>query len=486
MAEFYWDPDPAVRTRHLYIPGQSGFGKTSLMANLALDDIEQGEGPVIILDPKGSSEGLVERVIKHIPLSLIPDTFYVSLEHPVPIDMMSYRNQFEKNFIRSDIKTILRRFSEGNTWGTTMDDTIINLVPTLLEAEDTTFLDIGRFLESKSRREEILAQVSPERQKYWAENPVTKESIGPIKTRMSVFKEPPIRDIVNTKRGEGISVAEIIENNQILLVDAWPLSEEGLMLCALIMSRIQQAVFRRKPGEKHSLCMVYADEFHHYATSGFGTMLTQARSFGLSLCLANQHPGQIKDVFDDVKGISSYMMLRVDGEHADKLKSKISEPEKIEKPYIYKRAVHQRIAELKKSEEWWYPTEANMDDNPWIERRRLEDILEEADRPIRQPRTFLEQIPKLPVGHAVFVDHTGETARVKMPLPPEPPEKYYKEEIIQHTAQYVASRQKRTGDNAPSNSPQVSHTGENGTRNTDPTPSGTPNIPPHESKKRKS
>ena len=281
-------PDPEVRTRHLYLPGQTGTGKTSLMANLALDDIEFGDGPVIIIDPKGSKDGLVNRVIKHIPKSLIPNVFYISLKHPAPIDMMDYRTPLEKNLIKGDIVSIIQRFVSFGSWGSTMQGTLNNLIPTLLEAEDATFLDIANFLEDKGRQNDILKQVSPRWQKYWKQHPPKDSDNGPITSRMSNFKEPPLSTIVSGKRGAGISVADIIENNQILLVDTSPLSPDGLMLGALIMSRIQQAIFRRDPDRYYPVCTVYADEFHNFQTSAFGEMLTQARSFGLSLVLANQ------------------------------------------------------------------------------------------------------------------------------------------------------------------------------------------------------
>jgi hypothetical protein len=482
MTDFYWDDDPEIRTRHLYLPGQTGTGKTSLMANLALDDIEFGEGPVIIIDPKGTEEGLVNRVIKHIPKTLIPSVFYISLRNPVPIEMMDYRSQFEKNMIKSDVVSILKRFSDGNNWGTTMQDTIVNLVPTLLEAPDATFLDIGRFLESKKRRDEILEQVSPERQDYWRENPPTPKETGPIKTRMSNFKEEPLRTIVSGRRGTGISVADIIENNQILLADTGPWSDDGLMLGALIMSRIQQAIFRRDPKRKYPVCTVYADEFHFFQTSRFDIMLTQARSFGLSLCLANQHPGQVKDIWDDVKGIWTYLLFRMDGEHAHMLRSKINEPPP-PPPRLDMRFIKGRLAFLKEREKflesltgemrqgWTFDEVREAEMKISEERLRIDALIEEQEesdaRQRIKPRTFLDQIPSLPKGEAIFIHHSGETTRIKLVAPPIPPPFNYMDEIIEHTrAASATSSQKRSVDNETCDTQAIPHTEGNGS--TDP------------------
>lgn len=472
MTDFYWESDDAVRCRHLYIPGMSGFGKTSLMANLALDDIESYDHPVIVIDPKGSKDGLVARVVKHIPKELIPNVFYISLQHPVPIDIMNFSNQSEKNLIKGDIITILKRFSFG-TWGTTMQDTLNNLVPTLLEASDTTFLDIGRFLESKKRRAEILEQVSEERQDYWKENPPTSKDTGPIAHRMSNFKDPPLSTIVSGKRGEGIRIADIIENNQVLLVDTSPLGDEGLMLGALIMSRIQQAIFRRDPNKPHPTCHVYADEFHNFQTSAFNVMLSQARSFNLSLCLANQHPKQISETWDDIKGcVSSYVLFRMDGEHATMLKSKIKEPPQPPKADLY--AMKQLLKRLEgRAKYLTFLAGENISLEPTLtEAERaaeaekiskdialVERAIARAHKPKPDPITILDQIPSLPVGHAIYIEHTGNTFKIRTPEPPLPPPHNYLNEIIQHTKDTSAqSSQKRPGDKPSSNSTQVSHT----------------------------
>lgn len=418
-----WSPDRATRTRHIYLPGQSGSGKTSLMTHLALSDIGRRDGPVIVIDPKGGDEGLVERVIRQIPKSYVDNVLYISRRNPVPIDMLSYRDAFEKTLIKDDIASILQRFVSWGTWGSTLQGILNALIPTLLEAQDTTFLDIVRFLESVKRREQILEQVSEDRQEWWKENRHYIKESGPLATRMSNFKEPPLSTILDTKRGEGLNIADVINNNEVLLVDTSPSGNDGFLLGALVMSRVQQAIFRRERHHHYPVCTVYADEFHRLQTSGFSELLTEGRSFGISLCLANQHPGQIKEIWDDVKGIWTYVLFRMDGEHAAKLKWKIKElPEK-------KLTRHQKnIIELLDLDEY------------------------------EPPPTFLEQIPSLPAGHAIFVSHTGETRRVVAPRPLRNPPTNYVDKIIQHTRDYIAQKGKnRPGDNSASqNKPNLS------------------------------
>lgn len=499
-SEYCWPS--AAHTKHLYVPGMSGYGKTSYMANIIIANLELPR-PMIVIDPKGSREGLVERVLPHIPEEFVNDTFYLSLDHPVPIDMLGYSNQREKNLVRSDIITILKRFSYGS-WGPTMQGTLNNLVPTLLEAEDTTFLDIGRFLESEKRRKEILKQVSKERQDYWRENPPTKSDIGPIASRMSNFYEPPLSTIVGGHRGEGLNIADIINNNQILLVDTSPLSEDGLILGALVMSRIQQAIFRRSSNEDYACCHIYADEFHNFVTSAFNVMLSQARSFNLSLCIANQHPKQITDVWDDVVGcVSSYMIFRLDGSHAALLKSKLREstpPDTREilrerqvkidaiqsdiegaKEFIrlkqdhlnelYKDPDHDRES-TRNHEQWIWNIERNIDAGK-------EEIKAIKNSPLPKPAaTFLEQIPNLDVGEAIYITHDGATRRLKLPKPPDPPRQSYIREIIANT--YAQCSTKRTNREADCKEGQAVVESKDGDSHNANTPT---HIPPNPSKK---
>jgi hypothetical protein len=450
-----------ARTMHLYIPGMAGYGKTSLMAKLALRDMEQTNDPIIIIDPKGGKEGLVERVIKHIPGSLIPRTKYISLEHPIPIDLLGYRERpdnFEKNMVKGTIIDLLQKFSMGN-WGTTMQETVNNLVPTLLETDDATFLDIANFFESKKRYKEILKQISEERSDFWTENPPIKKEAGPILSRMSNFKDPPFSTIVGGKRGEGLNIADIIEKREILLVDLSPQSPEGDMLGTLILSRIKQAIFRRSlfPDTDHPICHVYADEFHNYVTSDLGKMLLEARSHNVSLCMANPSPTDLKEIWHRLKaGVSSYIIFKMDGQDAEMLASKLHDPPFDTSDY------ERQLLERKKEIRWWKEAlaqqkqiqrsaEKEHGDAEGFWWQKVEDakdqIVKLEDNPVPKPKaqiTFLQQIPRLQKGEVVYVADDGTTRLLRLPKFPAPPENHFAKKIKGAThAEYL---EKRTGD----------------------------------------
>src|SRR5438552_19137453 len=77
----------ADRRAHLYLIGKTGTGKSTLLENLARQDIRAGNG-LALLDPHGD---LVERIWKDIPLLRRPDCIYFNVPdvaHPLGFNPM--------------------------------------------------------------------------------------------------------------------------------------------------------------------------------------------------------------------------------------------------------------------------------------------------------------------------------------------------------------------------------------------------------------
>ena len=66
--------DAEERRRHLYVVGQTGTGKSTLLLNLIAQDLAAGEG-VALLDPHGD---LVESVLAHVPRARTNDLVYIN------------------------------------------------------------------------------------------------------------------------------------------------------------------------------------------------------------------------------------------------------------------------------------------------------------------------------------------------------------------------------------------------------------------------
>lgn len=336
--EYFWPPE--ARTKHLYIAGRSGYGKSTLMASLIMGDVEtESRRAIAVIDPKGD---LVNQLIHHIPEERVDDTIYLSPKSPIPIDFMSWTDKYDREMAVNDIVALFHRLDPG--WGARMGALLKYAVLTLLHARRTSFLEIQRILVDEQWREEILKPITdPAIRQFWdvEYGNLPKDAKSPITvSRMADFiLSESLRHILGA--GTQLNIQEAIESNKILLVGlggVGSITDSGMILGSLIVSKIQQAIFRREPipiGERKPFCL-YVDEFQNFRTTAFSTMLTQARGFNLSACLANQHPKQLLEagILDDMKGcVSSYVFFQMDSDHARLMRSQIAphEPESLEK-----------------------------------------------------------------------------------------------------------------------------------------------------------
>lgn len=60
------------RLQHMYVIGKSGTGKSTLLENMAISDIDRGNG-VCIIDPHGD---IAEDILKYIPEGRKQDLIY--------------------------------------------------------------------------------------------------------------------------------------------------------------------------------------------------------------------------------------------------------------------------------------------------------------------------------------------------------------------------------------------------------------------------
>lgn len=331
-------PDTA-RARHVYISGKPGYGKSTVMYWMAMHDISRDKA-VAVLDPNGD---LVEQILKNIPGHRVADTIYLDGLSPIPLDFMGWQTDQEREILSDDLIVMFRRLSEGE-WGPRMDGIFRYTIYTILEAR-RTFLDIYHILVNANARREILQSVTnPNLLEYWENQfPASnREAVAPIASRMAKFLlTPPLATALGHPAPK-LKVAEAIEENKIILVNLKKMGEDAANFYgSMIVAQIQQAIWRRgdvgAPARKPFY--LYVDEFQDFKTSTFGKILSQARKFNLGLTLANQHPKQIGDLIDDIRGcVSSFITFRMDADHALALKSAIRpyEPENLEKLPVFR------------------------------------------------------------------------------------------------------------------------------------------------------
>ncbi|MBU1159608.1 DUF87 domain-containing protein, partial [Patescibacteria group bacterium] len=106
------------RRRHFYIIGQTGTGKSVLLKNMIVQDIQEGKG-VCFIDPHGSD---LQDILARIPKERIDDVIYFNpgdTSRPMGLNMLEYDPQYpeQKTFIVNELMGIFNKLFDMKTAG---------------------------------------------------------------------------------------------------------------------------------------------------------------------------------------------------------------------------------------------------------------------------------------------------------------------------------------------------------------------------------
>lgn len=321
-------PSARMRAEALYIAGNPGSGKSSLIQTMILQDIRKGRG-VSVIDPTAD---LVKTILHWIPKERIEDTIYFDTTNPVPIDFFSYQNPDERQILTDQLLDIfnlenapISRPRLMKVLGTLFD---ANENPKIPDDHRATFLDIQEFIESEKRRKQILSY-SPGRKEKWPDAMFSNlKEFSSIIERMAPFTESPtLRLMLGAKRPK-LKIAEVMEKKQILLVNLKDTATDAF-IGSLISSKFQQATFARRdiPESERIPYYLYIDEcatLLKYAEKDFEKILTRARKYGLCLTLANQIPEDLPEGIRRKLGtMGSLVLFNLDTNNARLFKDRI-------------------------------------------------------------------------------------------------------------------------------------------------------------------
>lgn len=294
------------RSRHVYIIGQTGAGKSGTLELFALSDIFHGQGYAII-DPHG--DFAVDNM-KFIPGSRAQDVIYFNpadTAFPLGFNPLEVTDPAHKTNISSEVIGVLKRMF-GESWGPRLEYILRYTILALLDRPDTTMLDITRMLTDKKFRKETLTYCQDTvvlqfwniEFNSWTEK-FQAEAIAPVLNKVGAFTaNPVIRNIIGQPKST-FNIREIMDEGKILIVNL----SKGLIgednasiLGSFIVTKIQLAAMSRSdiPDIKDRRPFyLYVDEFQNFATDSFATILSEARKYGLNLTVANQYISQMSD-----------------------------------------------------------------------------------------------------------------------------------------------------------------------------------------------
>ena len=317
------------RSRHVYIIGQTGAGKSGMLELFALSDIFYNQGYCII-DPHG--DFAIDN-LRYVPKSRIKDVVYFNpadREYPVAFNPLEISDPSRKPNVCSEVIGVLKRMF-GDSWGPRLEHILRYTLLALLDRPETTLLDISRLLTDKDFRKETLdycqdvtvLQFWKHEFGQWNEKQVN-ESIAPVLNKVGAFTANPIiRNIIGQPKSS-FDVRRIMDEGKILVVNL----SKGLIgednaaiLGSFLVTKVQLAAMSRSdiPDVKDRRPFyLYVDEFQNFATDSFAVILSEARKYGLNLTVANQYISQMTDsVRDAVFGnVGTTISFRVSADDA--------------------------------------------------------------------------------------------------------------------------------------------------------------------------
>lgn len=293
------------RLRHIWTVGKTGTGKSTMIANMVIDDLKKDRG-VGVIDPHGD---LCEDILDYIPKSRINDTVYFNpadRDFPIVVNPLEVTNREEAELVVSGLMSIFTKVW-SNVWSARMEYILRNSFLTLSEIPNATLADVLRILSNQSYRNKIVAKITdPALVTFWKDEfdqmppALQKEAIAPIQNKVGQFVTSPlIRRIIGYPKST-ISLDEIMNGKKIFIANLsqGKLGEDNAaLLGAMLITKFQLASMHRVDvsKEKRVPFYLYVDEFQNFATDSFIKILSEARKFGLALTLANQYMAQIPE-----------------------------------------------------------------------------------------------------------------------------------------------------------------------------------------------
>ena len=330
------------RRQHMYILGKSGTGKSVLLSNLIVQNIQNGEG-VCVVDPHGE---LVEEILHLIPDYRVKDVIYFNpadTDFHIGFNVIQLDDPKYKHLVASGLMGIFTKIW-ANAWSSRMEYILNNAILALLDTPGTTLLGIPRLLVDKDYRQMIIGNLKdPVVKAFWVHeyeqwrDQFRNEAIAPIQNKVGQFLSTSIiRNVVGQPKST-IDIFKIMNEGKIFLVNVSKgrIGEDNsALLGGMIITKIQLAAMERVriPEDDRKDFYLYVDEFQNFATDSFANILSEARKYRLNLTVAHQYTAQLENkdgskVRDAVFGnVGTMIIFRVGADDADFLEKEF-EPE---------------------------------------------------------------------------------------------------------------------------------------------------------------
>ena len=320
------------RSRHVYIIGKSGIGKSKLQELMIRQDIAYGYG-VCLIDPHGN---LIENILNFIPEDRISDVCIIDpsdVEYPASFNPLVDVDPTFKHQLAQGLIEVLRKQFDSN-WTPRLEHVFRFTVLALLDYPNATMKGIISMLTDNNYRQKVVEYIQDDMVKrFWAvefidwSEKFDTDAIIPLVNKLGQFlSDPMLRNIFGQKENK-INIEQLMNEQKILLINLskGKIGEENSsFLGAMFLTKIKQAGMARakSEGKNFNDFYLYIDEFQDIVTDTFENILSEARKYHFSLTVAHQYMGQLLPKAQQavLGNIGSIITFRVGGDDALKLK----------------------------------------------------------------------------------------------------------------------------------------------------------------------
>jgi hypothetical protein len=300
------------RAKHMYIIGKTGMGKSTMLENLAIQDIRNGEA-VAFIDPHGQT---AERLLEYVPEHRKKDVVYFApfdMEHPIAFNVMEDVGYDKRHLVVSGLITAFKKIWV-DAFSARMEYILSNTLLALLEYPGATMLDVNRMLVNKNFRKKVVDNTKdPIVKDFWNgefasySDRYTQEATPAIQNKVGQFTSNPlIRNIVGQAKSS-FDIREMMDQRKILIIN---LSKgrvgevNAQLLGSMLVTKIYLAAMSRAdmPAEVVNHLpnfYFYVDEFQNFANESFADILSEARKYKLNLIIAHQYVEQMEEEVRD-------------------------------------------------------------------------------------------------------------------------------------------------------------------------------------------
>ncbi len=324
------------RTKHVYAIGKTGMGKSTLLENMAVQDIRNGNGFAFI-DPHGKSADLL---LEYIPKERIKDVIYFApfdMEYPIAFNVMEDVGYDKRHLVVSGLMSTFKKIWQ-DAWSARMEYILGNTLLALLEYPGATLLEVNKMLADKEFRNKVVANVPDFSVKsFWVDefakytDKFAAEATPAIQNKIGQFTANPlIRNIIGQEKSS-FDLRKAMDDKKILIINLSKgrIGESNanllgsmlitkIYLAALSRADISEAELQKSPN-----FYLYVDEFQSFANESFADILSEARKYKLNLTIAHQYIEQMSEevraaVFGNVGTMVTFRVGATDAEIFEK------------------------------------------------------------------------------------------------------------------------------------------------------------------------